>query len=175
LAMRKSSDSTTRTRIRRLSPVVLFALHQLIATIGVIVISGVVFDAVFGLLHAAISSTIGIRASWLLTELPGFPVQILLGIALGFLLARASLSRAALWVWVLPFLFLCFGAAFVVHPVGSISAHLFGSACKPVEHCFDQFLFTLPFLASLAYTAGAALARSRSPRERVGRFPTTAP
>ncbi len=171
--MASQFNRMTQSSIRRLPPIVLLALHQVMGTVGVIVLSGFICDALFGLVHYAMPSTAEMRASWLLSEIPGFPVQIFFGVAVGFVIARGTLSRAAVWVWVLPFLFLCFGAIIVVHPVGSRWGYLFGNGCKPAAHCFDQFLFTLPFVASLAYTGGAALARFGSRRERTRNIPMT--
>lgn len=134
-----------------------FLLHQVISTAGVIVTSGVITSAVMPLLKA-----LGVRASpvsWFLTEIPGFPLQAVAGIILGFLVERIVGSRSALWVWILPGLFFSFGALVIVHPESSIVVHLLGSGCKPAQHCFDQLLFTLPFIASLGYTSGAVLAR----------------
>ena len=165
--------SVDATRARHLRRVLLFALHQLISTIGVIVLSGVLCFDVFALLHVANPLLNATRASWLLTEVPGFPVQILIGLLIGFLSAKVTRSRSLLLVWIVPLLFLCFGALIVVRSTPSILSYLFGSTCKPAEHCFDQLLFTLPFLASLGYTAGATLARSRSRHKNVGPVPTT--
>lgn len=166
--MQSQPNITTQPRIRRLPSIVLFALHQVVGTIGIMVLAGFICDALLRLVHSAIPSTADIHANWLLTEIPGFPVQVLLGTAVGFLFARGTLSRAAVWVWIIPSLFLCFGAAIVVHPVGFRLDYLFGSACKPAQHCFYQILFTLPFVTSLAYTVGAALARVRSRRAHTG-------
>lgn len=166
--------ATNQSPFDRLPWIVIFALHQILGTAGAIVLSGFICDAGLGLLHRSIPSTVGIRASWLLTEIPGFPVQVVLGFAVGFLIARGTLSRTAVWVWILPFLFLCFGGIVVVHPVGPRFDYLFGDACKPAEHCFYQLLFALPFLVSIGYAAGAWLARVGVTRERTRNIrPTT--
>jgi hypothetical protein len=163
-------QTTGTSHVRR---ILLFAFHQLMSTIGIAVISGVLCFFIVRSLHMVSPSLTAMRASWLLTEVPGFPVQVLVGVVLGFLLERATRSRSALWVWIIPSLFLCFGAVIVVHPASSTLAHLFGSGCKPAAHCFDQLLFTLPFLASLGYTAGAALGRFKSRCQSSGPFPPT--
>jgi hypothetical protein len=146
--------------------VMMFLLHQVISTAGVIVISGVITFAVMPLLNA-----IGVsvsRASWLLTEIPGFPLQSVAGILVGYLAERIAGSKSALWVWIVPGLFFCFGAFAIAPSKPSIVVHLLGSGCKPAEHCFDQLLFTLPFIASLGYTTGALLARVGSMRGCLG-------
>ena len=37
--------------------------------------------------------------------------------------------------------------------------HYFGAACRVRDPCMDQLIFTMPFYASLAYSAGALLAQ----------------
>jgi hypothetical protein len=109
---------------------------------------------------------------WALTGTPFFPVQILTALAIGWLLSRWLHHRSMLWVWIAPSLFLCY--AFFLLPtltphvtpslfqsgVGqSRMSHYFGTACRPENFCFDQVLITLPFYISVAYAAGALLAR----------------
>src|SRR4051794_27107337 len=100
--MANELNPTGQSRIGRLPLIVVFALHQVLGTAGVIVLSGFICDALFGLIHYAMPPTIEIGASWLLTEIPGFPVQVFFGFAVGLLIARGALSRAAVWVWILP-------------------------------------------------------------------------
>lgn len=159
--MADQSNHSIHPFVRRLAPIVLVALHQVVGTIGIIVLSGIICDALFGLAHTLIPSTKMARASWFLTEVSGFPVQVSLGLAAGFAIARWVPSRFAVWVWVLPLVFFCFGATLVVQPAGSRLNYMFGDTCKPAEHCFYQILFTLPFLVSIGYASGAAMARLR--------------
>lgn len=159
--MADQSNRTIRLFIHRLPPIVLVLLHQVIGTVGTIILSGIICDALFGLTHTLVPSTRTLRASWFLTEVSGFPVQVSLGLAAGFAITRLLPSRFAVWVWVLPFVFFCFGAMLVAHPVGSRLNYMFGDTCKPAEGCFYQILFTLPFLASTGYASGAAMARQR--------------
>jgi hypothetical protein len=173
--MQNSAVQSRQTRFKR---ILFFVLHQLISTIGVVAISGVLCFSFVAILHTWYPSLTSRQASWLLTEVPGFPFQILTGLVAGFLLARITRTRSVLLVWIVPLLFLCFGALIVVHPTSSTLAHLFGDACGPADHCFDQILFTLPFLASLAYTVGAVLGRSqfhKPPVEKVGMVPSADP
>jgi hypothetical protein len=82
-----------------------------------------------------------------------------------------------LWVWVLPFLSLCYaifaGPIFVLHPDSIIAqasggfsslSHYFGRGCSPRELCMDQMAFTMPFYASVAYAFGALLERKVHPK-----------
>lgn len=143
-----NGETSTRTAL-------IFLLHQLISTIGVIVFSGVSVFGLIGLLRMLVPTAP--RASWILTEMPGFPVQFLIGIGLGSVLGKSLRSRSAVWVWILPLVFLVFGLFIVSHPESSSFGHLIGTNCRPSERCFDQLLFTLPFVAALGYAAGVLL------------------
>jgi hypothetical protein len=133
----------------------LLLLHQIISTLGVTILSGVLVFAVAGIIHIITPSTF--RASWLLTEVPGFPVQFLVAVGLGCLLGNPARSRTPLLVWIPPLGFLAFGASIVTHPRSSAFGYLIGNSCKPSQHCFDQLLFTLPFVAAFGYSIGAAV------------------
>jgi hypothetical protein len=104
----------------------------------------------------------------MLSGTPYFPIQISVGLVLGWVLGRHLRDRSMLWVWVLPFAVLCY--AFVTIPtlnptvtplelqagVGqSRFEHYFGWGCQPVNHCVDQEVFTAPFYASAAYSIAA--------------------
>ena len=144
-----------------------FLLYQLISTVGVIVFSGVLVFGAIGLLRMIMPSAP--RASWLLTEIPGFPVQFLVGMGFGFYLRKKVHHRSAFWFWVLPSVCFVVGLLVVAHPEASIFSHLIGVSCRPSEHCFDQVLFTLPLVAAFGYTAGVALVWSKSQHEHVDR------
>lgn len=88
--MQSHSNIAAQARVRRLPSIALFALHQAVGTVGIIVLAGIICDALLGPVHVAIPSIVGVRASWLLTEIPGFPVQALLGFVVGFLFAREA-------------------------------------------------------------------------------------
>jgi hypothetical protein len=100
---------------------------------------------------------------WILTETPFFPVQILLGLAVGFWLSRRFGNRVMLWTWIVPALILV--GAILFEPQGFLSGGLthgrrfFGESCLPQKRCFDQLVFTMPFYSATAYSLGALLAR----------------
>ena len=153
--------------------VLTFAAHQVVGTWGV------AFFAAFGLMSLLdfgldfLGWKGSIRfAHWLLTENPFYPVQIVTGFYLGWLLSRRFHHRAMLWIWVLPLAVLCY--AFLAVPIlipewtsilarpdtfQSRLSHYFGWGCQPRAHCLDQLTITLPFYASAAYSVGASLAR----------------
>jgi len=85
-----------------------FPLHQIISTVGVLILAGF-------LTFATSSSS---RARWILTETPYFPVQIGLAFLIGFVLQRYLHHRVMQWVWVLPFLILCVSFGLTPLPIG---------------------------------------------------------
>jgi hypothetical protein len=100
---------------------------------------------------------------WVLNGTPYFPVQIGEGLLLGWILGRYLRHRSMLWVWVLPFIYLCYAIvaiptlnpdvtppAFQAGIGQSRLTHYLGWGCQPVNHCYDQEVVT-----SLAYAAGA--------------------
>jgi len=145
-----------------------FVAHQCMSTIGIIVISAFQAFSVCSLIHPLNASVGSKQASWILTEVPGFPIQVLVGFTSGLVLARKRRhNRTMQWVWILPLAFLCFGvltflrssSVISVTSSSSIISHFFGRGCELKEHCLDQIGFTLPFLASSAYAIGALFAR----------------
>jgi hypothetical protein len=116
---------------------------------------------------------------WVLTGTPYFPVQIFLGLLVGFMVGRHLRHRAMLWVWAIPLAFLCY--AFIAVPtftpdltppeyqagVGeSRLSHYFGWGCQPKNHCIDQTWATLPFYIALSYSLGGLCAQSMPERLR---------
>lgn len=125
-------------------------LHQIISTLGVIVLAS--------LLTFSTSSVP--QARWILTETPYFPVQIGLALVVGFVLQRYLQHRVMLWVWLLPSLVLII--SFVLTPlpfVGRLERY-FGRGCRPEFRCFDQLAVTLPFYAAASYSLAALLSRA---------------
>jgi hypothetical protein len=135
-----------------------FLFHQVVSTVGVVVLSALFVTTLFSISHLIRPSFLG-RASLLLTETPGFPVQVVLGLALGFVLGKLMYRRVMMWVWVLPLAILIFAIVFEPRSYSSLFAHFLGGGCSPSGQCFDQLLFTLPCFASAFYAVGAKLAR----------------
>src|SRR5713101_4514389 len=159
--------------VLRAKSALIFVVHQIMGTWGI------AFLASFGLfsLFDAIPDSAGWKppmhfVHWILTENPFYPVQIVAGLYLRWLLSRRFLHKSMLWIWVLPLAAVC--CALMVGPiglfpqwtsalarpstVGSLS-YYFGRGCQPRAHCIDQLMITMPFYASAAYSLGALLAR----------------
>src|SRR5690349_11018714 len=83
----------------------LFFVHQLVGTWGIAIFayySGTSFLELIGRPQ-------WIRTlQWILTETPFFPIQVILGLGLGWSLARRLAHRSMLWVWVIPTLILIY-------------------------------------------------------------------
>ena len=114
------------------------------------------------------------NASILLTELHYFPMQIILALWTGWSFGRRFQHRSMLWVWVLPFLLLCYAVvaiptlapdivftSVITQATGNHSSlsHYFGSGCLVENGCIDQLIITMPFYVSVFYSLGALLAR----------------
>jgi hypothetical protein len=149
-----------------------FALHQLIGMWGIPNTAPLVFSLAFNLPFLFGHSYPQRTFYSIVSERPYFPVQIIFGFILGWLLGRTLRHRSMVWVWVLPLAILVYSLAtattltpewtsVLAKPgVGqSRFSHYFGWGCRPAERCLDQMLITMPFYSSLAYSAGAVLAR----------------
>jgi hypothetical protein len=152
------------------SDLLIFAIHQLIATAGVIVTTA------FLTFHIApnlppVQGHINRGIHWILTETPFFPLQIGFGGLLSYLIYCGRFRHwSMVWVWVLPFLWLAAALLGLISgpsemEQGSRFAHFFGWGCQPRFHCFDQLGFTLPFYSSAAYSSGALLGKLTTKRQ----------
>lgn len=162
---------------RSIHSAVKFILHQLLSVLGIGLACAVITFELCSLpihLGADLPAT---EANWLLTEIPGFPIQTLVALFAGFSLAKIYRHKEMLFVWILPLISLILGMVLVI-PEVSLS-YFFSSACQPSndyvvqrDHCVYQIVFGLPFLVSLAYALGALLARFSL---RAGKQSTTGP
>jgi len=142
-----------------------FLFHQVLSTFGVVVLSAILIYTLWSIFHLVSPSADLGRASSLLTDTPGFPIQVVLGLALGFVLGKTRYRRVMEWVWILPFAILVFAIVFEPRNYSSLVAHFLGGGCRPSGHCFDQLLFTLPCFVSVSYSVGAKLGSSISSHE----------
>jgi hypothetical protein len=153
----------------RLKSVLIFVMHQLIATAGVLVFASFLGTTVFEIL-GRLGLPIQMRfVHWILTETPYFPVQISLGFFWGWFIGRRFKHKSMVWVWIFPGLVL----AYVVVAVRTITpnltsvlgqsanpfSHYFGWGCQPKNRCLDQILVTMPFYSAIAYSIGGLLGR----------------
>jgi predicted MFS family arabinose efflux permease len=142
-----------------------FLLHQCLSTIVVIVGSGFIVFSIISVLHHLQPEMSNKTASLILTTIPGFPVQTMIGMLLGGCLMKNTGHRAALWVWVAPaitmLILLMHGpvAEYGIHGSANVFSHFFGNGCKPGDRCLDQIVFTLPLCTTIGYSLGAAFAR----------------
>jgi hypothetical protein len=155
-----------------LRSVLFFLMHQVTGTLGIGFTAPYLFAESLDV-FAWFGHPVSMRwFYWILTETPFFPVQIGLGLSLGWMLARRLKQRSMQWVWILPgfFLFYCIAAVptLGVWPARSLAMqialesqnpfwHYFGWGCRPKDRCIDQLLITMPFYASVAYSIGARL------------------
>jgi hypothetical protein len=151
----KSVDFASSKTVRR--AIARSTLHLLLGTIGIVLLSDVLIGTENSLAQIWNVSVTYKQASWLLTEIPGFPVQAAVGLLLGFVLGKYLKRRYMIWTWVLPFVFTCLILAISPFHGSSIFVHFFGTGCSPRNHCFDQFVVALPLIASSAYSLGAWL------------------
>jgi hypothetical protein len=135
---------------RRIASGCTFLLHQIISTIGVIVVASFL---TFGILPQA-------KAHWILTETHYFPVQIGLAFFIGFVNRRYRGHAVMEWVWVLPSLILCVSLVLTPLPLTESLSRHFGRACKPEFRCFVQLAVTLPFYTAISYSVAALLSRT---------------
>jgi hypothetical protein len=148
----------------RVKSVLIFLMHQLISTEGVVVFAAILGTTMFEILRQ-VGLPVQMRfVHWILTETPYFPVQIGLGFFWGWLLGRRFRHGSMVWVWILPGVLL----TYVVAEVRTITpdltsvlgqsanpfSHYFGWGCQPKNRCLDQILVTLPFYSAIAYSLG---------------------
>jgi hypothetical protein len=165
----QNSNEWFRTRLLTKSALT-FGLHQFIGMYGIPYTAPLVFSLAFKFLFLFDHNYPRKTFYSIVSELPYFPVQIIFALILGWLLGRALRHRSMVWVWVLPLAILCYSliTARVLIPTSVLArpgviqsrfSHYFGRGCQPAAHCLDQLLITMPFYSSLAYSAGAFLAR----------------
>jgi hypothetical protein len=127
-----------------------FPLHQIISTLGVILLAIV-------LTRSAMSPP---TAQWILNDMPYLPVQVAVAFINGFFLQRRLGHQAMQWVWVLPTLLLFY---MINHTSPSLSeglARRFGSPCEPRDlHCYGLRGAEAVFCTAVSYSLGAFLSR----------------
>jgi len=179
----------TASWMRVATSIAIFVAHQLGGTFGVAVFAYLLAISLFQIagLFGMVHSTRMLHH--ILTEIPYFPVQIVLGLWFGWVLGKRLRHQSMKYVWILPFLSLAYAVIAVpsLNPeVGYTSvlelrhsplSHYFGWGCQPKNHCLDQLVTTMPFYAALAYSFGAWLAlrtiRKRRPeKQELGHTPS---
>jgi hypothetical protein len=148
-------------------------MHQFIATLGVAMAAAFLAVFTFTLLRPLNPHLFASRnAHFILTRVPYFPMQVILGLWSGWSFGRRFQHRSMLWVWVLPLLIISYAVislpALVPNQTSVIEvagrnqsriSHYFGRGCSVDDRCEDQLLVTMPLYASIAYSVGALMAR----------------
>lgn len=129
--------------------------HLLVASIGVGAATACALYATQAAVHPFIPSFGHHLAAQLLLTLPGYPLQALDGLFLGFLLAKRLGGRISRFAWVAPL-----GVAVLVwlnEPERSIFfEHLRSDGtCRPGASCFNKAVLTLMVVSSTFYSMGA--------------------
>jgi hypothetical protein len=128
-----------------------FATDQFVATVGVAYSAPLLYGQIANLTLVIGWTYPALHRYLILTENPYFPVQITIGLILGWLMGTSLQRRSMLWVWVLPFLFLCYAVAYLptISPLlpsmllhagvtQSRLSHYFGWGCQLKDRCMDQ-------------------------------------
>lgn len=164
--MQQTSQTITPSK-SRLKQALILIMHQVLATLGVVLWAGV-------LISAALSIPTFWGHSFFLSELrkvlqatPYYPAEVVVGFLWGWLVWRQFQHRAMLWVWVFPLVTLILGIAddltrtselypgFLGLDFRITLARFFGRSCRLEDHCFDQIGMTMPFYAAVSYAIGA--------------------
>jgi hypothetical protein len=149
----------------------MFIAHQVIVLWVVIVSAGILTASAVNFLHLFGWQHPINTYRWILNGTPYFPAHVLLGLLLGWLLARSLEDRTMIWVWVLPSALMVYALVAIptlaprfVLPgfqagVGQTPwVHYFGRNCQLGNYCIDQTSFTRPFYVSIAYSVAALIA-----------------
>jgi hypothetical protein len=136
-----------------------FTVHQFVGSYGIVFFAPWFVAAAFDVLRIIGKSYPMSSAYWILTGTPYFPLQLILGLLLGWLIGRHFQHRVMMWIWIIPLAYLLFQIVSQFRV-----SHYFGWSCGPWNHCLDQVTYTLPFYVALSYSLGALLARNTPKR-----------
>jgi hypothetical protein len=129
--------------------------HLLVGSIGVAAVTACALYATQEVVHPFLASFDHNRAARLLLTVPGYPLQALDGLVLGFLLAKRLGGWISQSAWVVPL-----GLAVLVwlnEPERSIFFERlrFDGTCTPGGACFTKAIATLMIVSSTFYSLGA--------------------
>jgi hypothetical protein len=155
----------------RLRVVIYFITHQTIGAAGIGALVALFASSLLRMLRLMPSEYLEHVWYWVFAYRPYFPVQIITGLAFGWILARRLGHREMIWVWIIPLLILCCAIIGISTLTPEITSpllwsrvnqswftHYLGEGCRIRDHCFDQVLVTQPFYTAAAYSIGARLA-----------------
>lgn len=129
--------------------------HMLVGSIGVAAATACALYATQEAVHPFFPAFDHNHAARLVLTVPGYPLQALDGLVLGFVLAKRLGGWISQFIWVVPF-----GLAILVwlnEPERSIFfEHLrFDGTCTPGGACFAKAIATLMIVSSTFYSLGA--------------------
>jgi hypothetical protein len=129
--------------------------HLLVGSIGVGAATACALYATQAAIHPFVSTFDHHRAAQLLLTLPGYPLQALDGLVLGFVLAKRLGGSSSGFAWVVPF-----GLAVLVwlnEPERAIffEHFRFDGTCLAGGPCFNKAAVTLMVVSSTFYSLGA--------------------
>ncbi len=139
----------------------LFALHQLLSPYGLVAFSAFLTIEAASMVHAWYPAITTKTASWILTETPYFPVQVIVALQGGFAIRRFSRLPFGQWMWVLPLILLICMVTFAQVPVEQSRIDYFfgwGGLPRRGQLLLCEVDFTMPFYVAVAYSLGALLA-----------------
>lgn len=170
LVQRPPTSDSTRSFLVQAS---IASIHLLVGSIGVAAATACALYAAQAAIHPFVPTFDHNLVARLLLAVPGYPLQALDGLVLGFLLAKRLGGRTSQFAWVVPF-----GLAVLVwlsEPERSIFFERlrFDGTCPPGGPCFTKAITTLLLVSSTFYSLGAIVgirrrATSRSRNYLVG-------
>jgi len=161
-----------------IKPVLLYLMHQIIATQGVwwaTILSVLSIKFTLEEIFEPLGHSLLVRdLGWLLGSNPFYPLEILVGLCFGWKFFSWWHRREMFLVWIVPAVVLIVAVLAVptftparismldLH-AGALE-HYFGWRCVRENGCIDQIIATIPFYCSVAYSLGAWLAYRKEQR-----------
>jgi hypothetical protein len=146
--------------------IVVGIIHLVTDPIGVSVITALSWYATEELLHLFVASFTHRKAAYLLLEVPGYPLQFIESLYLGFLIARRLGGKPSIFTWMLPAGLLIWLWLFEPSRHSSFFEHFSSNGrCGLNDGCFQKALATLWLVSSTAYSLGASLGLARRQKQ----------
>jgi len=152
LVQRPRTSDSTRSFLAQAS---IAFIHLLVGSIGVAAATACALYATQTAVHPFVPTFDHNRAARLLLTVPGYPLQALDGLVLGFLLAKRLGGWISQFAWLVPLSLAVL--AWLNEPERSIFfEHLrFDGTCPPGGPCFTKAIATLLAVGSTFYSVGA--------------------
>jgi hypothetical protein len=141
-----------------LRSVALYLLHLLVATVGVLLATGILLNVVL----APLEPLIGHARLFSVAKAPYYPLAVILAALAGYFSYIKFKSNYRFWVWIIPALYLVTNMALWKpssvlggYSWGTTLTHFFAGTAR--YHPEEDIV--VPFYTSLSYTLGALLDR----------------